>query len=53
MAVTGPVAAVASSVRYAASCLQVLGATVLAGARMAPSVQATAMEASSQVCQAS
>ncbi|MCJ1354298.1 MAG: hypothetical protein MMC33_004286 [Icmadophila ericetorum] len=52
LAVTGPVAAVVSGVRYAASCAQVLGAAILAGARVAPSVQATAMEAGSQVCEA-
>ena len=53
LAITGPVTAVISGVRYAASCTQVFGTTVLAGARVAPSMQATAMEASSQVCQAS
>ncbi|CAL5219001.1 g756 [Coccomyxa viridis] len=48
LAITGPVTAVISGVRYAASCTQVFGTTVLAGARVAPSMQATAMEASSQ-----
>ena len=52
MAITGPVAALISGVRYAANGMQVFGATLLAGARVAPSVQATAMEASSQVDQA-
>lgn len=49
LSITGPAAAVVSAVRYLASCLQGFWAVILAGTRLAPSVQRSAMEAGSQV----
>ena len=49
LSITGPAAAVVTAVRYLASCLQVFWAAFIAGARLAPSVQQSAIEAGSQV----
>ena len=49
LSITGPAAAVVSAVRYLASCLQVFWAAIFAGARLAPTLQQSAMEAGSQV----
>ena len=49
LAIMGPVAAVVSGCRYVASCMQIFCSAILAGVRLAPTVQQTAMEAGSQV----
>ena len=49
LAIMGPIAAVVGGCRYTASCMQVFCSAILAGARLAPTVQQTAMEAGSQV----
>ena len=49
LAIIGPAAALANGCRYVWSCMQLVWGALLAGARLAPTVQQTAMDAGSQV----